>query len=141
VILTQNMYEKSVFNGDIGKIIQVIPLQKKIIVEFMSEMAEFSSGELKYISLAFAISIHKSQGSQFPIVIMPFHSSQGFMLFRSLVYTGITRTQRVFIGVGDFNALKRAAAFDNSIFRKTTLLGHLNESNLRIDNKSTLILR
>jgi len=140
VVLLQNMYTKNVYNGDIGKVISVTPSQRRLVVEFKDEVADFVGGEINFLTLAYAISVHKSQGSQFPIVLMPFHQIYGTMLYRSLVYTGVTRAQKAFIGLGDFQSLAYAARVDNSIHRKTTLLGHLTEQNFRIDQRSTLIL-
>lgn len=138
VILRQNMYDKGVYNGDIGKVISVISNQK-IVVEFSKEIAEFSGAELSQVDLAYAVSVHKAQGSQFPVVIMPFHSTYGLMLYRSLAYTGITRTKLKFIGIGDFSSLAYAAKNDISEHRETTLLGHLNQANLRISELQTLV--
>ena len=138
VILKQNMYAKSVYNGDIGKVISVFPREKKIVVEFKDQIAEFEGAQLTVLDLAYAITVHKSQGSQFGVVIMPFHSSHGIMLYRSLVYTGMTRSQKAFVGLGDFNSMVYAAKTDNSDLRITTLLGHMLDINFRIDEKSSL---
>ena len=138
VILKQNMYSKSVYNGDIGKIINIYPKERRVLVEFKDQITDFEGAQLVVLDLAYAISVHKSQGSQFPVVIMPFHSSHGIMLYRSLVYTGVTRTQTAFVGIGDFNSLVHAARTDTSSLRQTSLVGHLLDENYRIDSRDSL---
>ena len=109
VIQTRNNYDKDVFNGDIGRItgIQADPLE--VLVEFEDgRQAVYESGDVDELRLAYAITIHKSQGSEFPAVIIPVSTQHFVMLQRNLLYTGVTRGRRLVILVGDPKALGMA---------------------------------
>lgn len=138
VVLTQNLYTKGVYNGDIGYVCFVNEKLGTLYVEFDTELVEFKGAELRLLSLAYALSVHKSQGSQFKVVIMPFHKELSFMLHRSMVYTAITRAKEAFIGIGDYSVLLRSKDYDVSDDRVTTLVEHLESKILRIDSIETL---
>ena len=109
VIQTRNNYDKDVFNGDIGRItgIQADPLE--VLVEFEDgRQAVYESGDVDELRPAYAITIHKSQGSEFPAVIIPVSTQHFVMLQRNLLYTGVTRGRRLVILVGDPKALGMA---------------------------------
>ena len=121
VIQTKNNYDKNIFNGDLGLIVDIDEEESQIIVQFDSETHSLDRAECLDLKIAYAISIHKSQGSEFPIVIIPLLKQHFVMLKRNLIYTGITRgKQKVFV-VGDFKAYYLATKTEDSSVRQTTL--------------------
>ena len=108
VLQTQNNYQKEVFNGDIGRIVAVDETEREIHVEFESRAVHYDFGELDELALAYALTIHKSQGSEYPAVVIPLHSQHYMMLQRNLLYTGITRGKRLVAVVGSRKALYQA---------------------------------
>ena len=101
--------DKSVFNGDLGKIIKLDNVAKKFHVCFDEErFVEYSFDEANQLTLAYAITIHKSQGSEFPVVIMPILTQHFVMLQRNLLYTGMTRARKLLILIGPEKAVKIA---------------------------------
>ncbi len=106
VIQTRNNYDKDAFNGDIGRITNIQPDPLEILVEFEDgRQATYLSGDLDELRPAYAITIHKSQGSEFPAVIIPLSTQHFIMLQRNLLYTAVTRGRRLVILVGDPKAL------------------------------------
>ena len=108
VIQTENNYDKEVFNGDIGQITSIDPAEKEVRINFEGKEAVYDYGELDELALAYAITIHKSQGSEFPVVVIPLATQQYLLLQRNLVYTGITRGKKLVILVGQRKALEMA---------------------------------
>ena len=109
VIQLHNNYEKQVFNGDIGKVVRVDAERGRLEVAFEdNNRVGYDLGELDELALAYAISVHKSQGSQYPAVVMPLHQSHYLMLRRNLLYTAITRAERACVLVGTRSALQQA---------------------------------
>jgi exodeoxyribonuclease V alpha subunit len=108
VIQTRNNYDKEVFNGDIGHIRAIETEPVRIIAAFDDHLVEYEPGELDELQLAYAITIHKSQGSEFPCVIIPMAMAQFIMLERSLIYTAVTRGKRLVIVVGEQKAFGTA---------------------------------
>lgn len=108
VIQLRNNYDKGVFNGSIGRIVTVDPQKGRVTAAFEETHAEYDQAELDEVGLAYAISVHKSQGSQYPAVIMPIHPQHYLMLRRNLLYTAITRAERVCVLVGTKAALQQA---------------------------------
>jgi exodeoxyribonuclease V alpha subunit len=108
VIQLRNNYDKGVFNGSIGRVMTVDPTRGRVTVAFEETHAEYDQAELDEVGLAYAISVHKSQGSQYPAVIMPIHPQHYLMLRRNLLYTAITRAERVCVLVGTKAALQQA---------------------------------
>ncbi len=96
VIQTENDYDKDVFNGDIGQVVKIDPVEREVTIRFDQREVVYDFGELDEVSLAYAITIHKSQGSEFPAVVIPLAMQQYLLLQRNLVYTGMTRTVRQF---------------------------------------------
>ena len=88
VIQTENDYDKEVFNGDIGQIVKVDPLEREVTVSFAPREVVYDFGELDELALAYAITIHKAQGSEFPAVVIPLAMQHYLLLLRNLVYTG-----------------------------------------------------
>jgi exodeoxyribonuclease V alpha subunit len=105
VMQIRNNYDKKVFNGDIGTIDSIDASLKKVIVTFDNQQVEYEFDELNELVLAYAISIHKSQGSEFPAVIMPLFMQHFMLLQRNLIYTGLTRAKKQCIFIGQPKAL------------------------------------
>lgn len=113
VMQVANNYDKGVFNGDMGKIAHIDAHEKKFIVVFdSSQSVEYDMTEYDQLNLAYAITVHKSQGSEFPAVVMPLLSQHYMMLQRNLLYTGMTRAKKLLILIGSRRAV--AMAVNNS---------------------------
>ena len=125
VIQTENNYDKEVFNGDIGQVVSIDPLEKEIKVQFDQRKVPYDFGELDELSLAYAITIHKSQGSEFPVVVMPVATQQFLLLQRNLVYTGVTRGRKLVVIIGQKKALGMAVKNARNAFRYSGLLHRL----------------
>lgn len=108
VMQIRNDYERSVFNGDIGIVTQVHAGGGYLTVDFDGVIARYERKDLGDLRLAYAISIHKSQGSEFPAVIIPMLLEHHVMLRRNLLYTAMTRAKRLCMLVGDTRAIERA---------------------------------
>lgn len=133
VIQTANNYDKEVFNGDIGRIQEINPVEREVRIRFEQRLIEYAFGELDEISLAYAITIHKSQGSEFPVVILPLATQQFLLLQRKVIYTGLTRGKRLVIVIGQKRAFSMAIRNDQSDQRFSGLLHRLqNASSLDI---------
>jgi exodeoxyribonuclease V alpha subunit len=128
VIQTRNNYDKGVFNGDIGHIRTIESEPVKVTVAFDDMLVEYEPGELDELQLAYAITIHKSQGSEFPCVIIPIAMAQFIMLERSLIYTAITRGRRLVILVGEQKALGTAVRNGEGRRRYTGLRERLQKA-------------
>jgi exodeoxyribonuclease V alpha subunit len=100
VIQTENDYKKEVFNGDIGTIERIDPVEQELSIRFDDRLVKYDFGELDEVSLAYAVTIHKSQGSEFPAVVMPLAMQHYMLLQRNLIYTGITRAKQFLVLVG-----------------------------------------
>lgn len=105
VIQTQNNYQREVFNGDIGRIVGVEQTDQIVTVEFDGRAVDYDFADLDELQLAFATSIHKSQGSEYPAVVIPVHTQHFVMLQRNLLYTGITRGRKLVALVGSKKAV------------------------------------
>jgi exodeoxyribonuclease V alpha subunit len=125
VIQTRNNYDKEVFNGDIGQVAVIDPLERELMVRFDGRDIVYDFGELDELSPAYAITIHKSQGSEFPAVLHPL-ASQHFLLHqRNLVYTGITRGKSLVVVVGEKKAFSMAVRNARPTARHSGLLARL----------------
>jgi exodeoxyribonuclease V alpha subunit len=121
IIQLRNDYEKNIFNGDLGTIDHFDPDRGTVFVKFNSESAELNRTDLGNIALAYAISIHKSQGSEFPIVVIPLLTQHYVMLQRNLLYTAVTRGRNKVFIVGDPKAYGLAICNKKSVKRITGL--------------------
>jgi exodeoxyribonuclease V alpha subunit len=123
VIQTKNNYDLEVFNGDIGKVIEISGGEKmEMIVKFSdSREVVYAKSDIFELDLAYAISIHKSQGSEFDCVILPLMKAHYRMLYKQLIYTGLTRAKKFAVFVGEREALKIAVANSNANTRQTSL--------------------
>jgi len=125
VIQTENDYDKDVFNGDIGQIVKLDPMEKEVTIRFDQREVIYDFGELDEIALAYAITIHKSQGSEFPVVVIPLAMQQYLLLQRNLVYTGITRGKKLVVLIGQRKALALAVRNNKTEHRFSGLLARL----------------
>jgi exodeoxyribonuclease V alpha subunit len=125
VIQRRNNYDLNVFNGDIGRIMSIDSEGMSCLVAFASgqEVREvaYEKEHLPELELAYAITIHKSQGSEFEVVIIPLVNQHFNMLFRNLIYTGLTRARKLAVFVGSRNALKTSVNKQNTALRQTAL--------------------
>lgn len=122
VIELTNMPDENIYNGDIGIISQIITQPaKKITIDFDGNEVTFTAANFNKFRLAYAISIHKAQGSEFDVVVMPIVQGYKKMLYRKLVYTGITRSKKMLYLIGDKNALRQAVRNTSSDIRRTTI--------------------
>ena len=128
VIQTENDYDKEVFNGDIGQILKIDPMEREVTVKFDQREVVYDFGELDEVSLAYAITIHKSQGSEFPVVVIPVAMQQYLLLQRNLLYTGVTRGKRLVVLVGQRKALATAVRNNRTEQRFSGLLARLRAS-------------
>ena len=126
VIQLRNNYDKDVFNGSIGMILAIDSDKARVSVAFEETHAEYDLSELDELGLAYAISVHKSQGSQYPAIVMPIHSSHYLMLRRNLLYTAITRAERVCVLVGTKSALQQAVRNQDERLRFSRLAARLH---------------
>jgi exodeoxyribonuclease V alpha subunit len=127
VLQLVNQPENNVFNGDIGEIVSIFyakentEKQDMVIVSYEGNEVTYTRQDLTQITLAYCCSIHKSQGSEFPIVILPVVKSYFRMLRRNLLYTAITRSKQFLILCGEFDAFKLGVQREDDFLRKTTL--------------------
>lgn len=121
VMQIRKNYDKEVFNGDLGFITAIDPEEKTLMVNFDDREIEYEVLELDELVLAYATTIHKAQGSEYPIVIMPISFSHFVMLQRNLLYTGITRAKKVVVLVGNRNAVYVSVKNNNVKDRNTRL--------------------
>jgi exodeoxyribonuclease V alpha subunit len=126
VIQTENNYKKEVFNGDIGIIEKIDAVEQELSIRFDDRLVQYEFGELDEVSLAYAVTIHKAQGSEFPAVVIPVAMQHFMLLQRNLIYTGITRAKRLLVVIGQRKALNIAVRNDQSRKRHSGLLSSLN---------------
>ena len=125
VVQTANNYDKDVFNGDIGQIVGMDPMEREVTIRFEQREIVYEFGELDEISLAYAITIHKSQGSEFAAVVIPLATQHYLLLQRNLVYTAVTRGKRLVVIVGQKQALAMAVRNNRTENRYSGLLARL----------------
>ncbi|MSU62648.1 MAG: ATP-dependent RecD-like DNA helicase [Pedosphaera sp.] len=125
VIQTENDYDKDVFNGDIGQIVKIDLVEREVVIRFDQREVVYDFGELDEVSLAYAITIHKSQGSEFPVIVTPLATQQYLLLQRNLVYTGITRGKKLVVLIGQRKALAIAVRNNKTENRFSGLLARL----------------
>lgn len=122
VIQLTNMPDENVYNGDIGIIDEILTSPKKeIYIDYDGNVVKYTPSNFQSFRLAYAISIHKAQGSEFDVVIMPIIKNYNKMLYRKLVYTGITRSKKYLYLIGDLTALDIAVSNTNTDIRRTSI--------------------
>ncbi|MBM93781.1 MAG: ATP-dependent RecD-like DNA helicase [Legionellales bacterium] len=133
VLQTLNNYDKQVFNGDLGLIQHIDTTQQVIQVLFDQRSIEYQFNELDELTLAYATTIHKAQGSEFPAVIIPIAMSHFMLLERHLLYTGVTRGRQLVVLVGERRAVKMATQTNQAGARHTQLTSRIQACLSRID--------
>ena len=126
VMQLRNNYDKDVFNGDLGYVEKVDLEERTLQVNFEGRLVEYDVSELDELTLAYATTIHKSQGSEYPIVVMPVLMTHYVMLQRNLIYTGITRAKKICVLIGTKKALSFAIRNMTVLKRNTKLKERLN---------------
>jgi len=128
VMQLRNDYDKDVYNGDIGSVIRMTQQERELVVRFDEREVCFSKDELDELTLAYAATIHKSQGSEYPAVVIPLHTQHFVMLARSLLYTAVTRGKKLVVLVGSAKALGIAVRNAKVALRSTRLCQRLAHS-------------
>lgn len=118
---TQNNYDKEVFNGDIGALFSINPVDQTLTVDFEGRPVVYDWSEADQLILAYAISVHKAQGSEFPVVVVPLVTQHYMMLQRNLLYTAVTRAKKLCVLVGSKRAIGIAIKNDKVTQRHTAL--------------------
>jgi exodeoxyribonuclease V alpha subunit len=121
VLQQRNNYDKDVFNGDVGRIEQIDLEEGEMWIEFEGRSVGYEFSDLDEITLAYAMSVHKSQGSEYPVVVLPLLTQHYMMLQRNLLYTGITRAQKMVVIVGTRQAIAMAVRNDKIAARWSAL--------------------
>lgn len=127
VMQIKNNYDKNVFNGDIGRITVIDREEKVVCIRFDDNEVEYDVTEMDEVTLAYAVTVHKSQGSEYSIVIAPFTMQHYMMLQRNLLYTCVTRAKKVIVLIGSKKALGYCTRNSKSIDRNTMLALRLQE--------------
>ena len=105
VLQLRNNYDKDVFNGDVGRIEHIDLEEGEIRVEFEGRSVSYEFSDLDELTLAYAMSVHKSQGSEYPVVVLPILTQHYMLLQRNLLYTAITRAKKMVVLVGTRKAI------------------------------------
>ncbi|MBW4566012.1 MAG: ATP-dependent RecD-like DNA helicase [Mojavia pulchra JT2-VF2] len=121
VIQQTNDYNREVFNGDLGSILSIDTEEQEVTVDYAGRPVVYDYADLNEITLAFAVSVHKSQGSEYPVVIFPLYMQHFMMLSRNLFYTGLTRARKLAIVIGSKKAISLAVRTTNDQQRYTRL--------------------
>jgi exodeoxyribonuclease V alpha subunit len=128
VMQLRNDYDRNVFNGDVGIVAQVDQEEESLLVRYDEDReVTYDAGTLDELVLAYAISVHKSQGSEYPAVVVPLLTTHFVMLSKNLVYTAVTRGKRLVVLVADPRATRLALAADRRDERRTRLAARLAE--------------
>lgn len=125
VLQTVNNYDKEVFNGDIGRIADIDLEDQLLTVDYDGRRVEYDFNDVEELALAYALTIHKSQGSEYPAVVIPLHTQHFVMLQRNLLYTGLTRGKKLVVLVGQKKALATAVGRRDTALRYSLLTQRL----------------
>jgi exodeoxyribonuclease V alpha subunit len=125
VMQLKNDYDKEVYNGDVGRLVSVDPEERRAVVRFDERDVPYEEADLDELTLAYATTIHKSQGSEYPAVVIPLLTQHYVMLSRNLVYTAVTRGKRLVVLVADPRAVALALAETRKEERRTRLAERL----------------
>ncbi|MDH7515310.1 MAG: ATP-binding domain-containing protein, partial [Bacteroidota bacterium] len=128
VMQTKNDYGKDVFNGDIGRIVGADDEEALVTVRFDERDVVFAYDELSSLTHAYAITIHKSQGSEYDVVVLPVTMQHRIMLQRNLLYTAMTRARKLLVCVGQRSALEYGVRNERPAFRHTRLAEALRDA-------------
>ena len=131
IIQLENDYEKNIFNGDTGRIIEIDLDEngkvRQTHVDFGGEIVSFTGQALSNLSLSYALTIHKSQGSEFQVVIIPITNAHFTLMKRQLIYTGETRAKKICVFVGSKKAFRQALSREDTVTRTTLLASYIRE--------------
>jgi exodeoxyribonuclease V alpha subunit len=127
VLQLRNDYDKDVFNGDLGRISAIDPAEQTVQVKIDDREVDYDFSELDELALAYAMTVHKSQGSEYPCVILPIHTTHYTMLQRNLLYTALTRAKQLLVVVGTKKALAIAVKNDLTHRRYSGLAHRLSD--------------
>ena len=120
------MPDENVYNGDIGLVDSILEgTKKEIKIDFDRNLVKYTPANYNNFRLAYAISIHKAQGSEFDIVVLPLVKGYRKMLYQKLIYTAVTRAKKKLYLIGDMDALKIAVKNTESDIRRTTIKDYL----------------
>ena len=136
VIQLKNDYEREVFNGDLGVVGSIDSTEHEVMIQFEGREVIYDYADLNELGLAWSISIHKSQGSEYPVVILPLYMQHYLLLSRNLVYTGLTRAKKLAIVVGSNKAIGLAVRQDRMGKRYTRLPARLGGNTLSTIHQS-----
>jgi exodeoxyribonuclease V alpha subunit len=128
VIQLKNNYDLDIYNGDLGIIKSIDTEEQEIVIDFFQKEVTLQSSDLIDLSLAYAITVHKSQGSEYPCVIMVVSNQHYLMLQRNLIYTALTRARQTMVFIGSSRAISIAVNNDK-IKKRNTVLAELLRSN------------
>ncbi len=124
----RNNYDYEVFNGDIGRIAGIDQVEKKVEIRFPDKLVAYDMADLNELVLAYATTIHKAQGSEYPVVVIPLHTQHYIMLQRNLLYTGITRAKERVVIVGTKQALNICIRNNQVMWRNSYLAERLQNA-------------
>ena len=133
VMQVRNDYEKDVFNGDIGNVVHIDKSRYRVIVHFDGRPVYYEKDDLDDITLAYAVSVHKAQGSEYQAVVMPLLTQHFIMLQRNLFYTALTRAKKLSIIIGSYKALYIAIKNDKPLKRNSRIKEKLLEAGAAFD--------
>jgi exodeoxyribonuclease V alpha subunit len=128
VMQLKNDYDREVYNGDVGIVCRLVPEERKLIVRFEDREVAYTEQDLDELVLAYATSIHKSQGSEYPAVVIPLQMNHFVMLSRNLVYTAVTRGRKLVVLVADPRSVSLALAETRKEARNTALAERLRRA-------------
>ena len=126
IIQLRNDYNRDIYNGDLGIVKAINNIDKSVTIQVNERDVEYDFADLNEVALAWSISIHKSQGSEYPVVIMPISKSHYVMLSRNLIYTGLTRAKKLAIILGDSKTIAIAVNQGHRRQRYTRLVERLS---------------
>jgi exodeoxyribonuclease V alpha subunit len=127
VLQLRNNYDKEIFNGDVGRIEQIDLEEGEVQVNFEGRAVSYEFSDLDELTLAYAMSVHKSQGSEYPVVVMPLLGQHYMLLQRNLLYTAVTRAKKMVVIVGTRKAMAMAVKNNKITARWTALAKRLGE--------------
>lgn len=139
VMQLRNNYQREVFNGDVGRVTAIHEIDHEMRVEFEGREVSYDFSELDELSLAYACTIHKAQGSEFPAVVIPWHTSHYLMLRRNLLYTAITRGRRLVVVVGNRRALSLAISRGEDVLRHSRLAPRIIDESEKVGTSQSTI--
>ncbi len=127
VMQIRNNYDYDVFNGDIGRVVAIEHIDKKVYIQFPDKQVAYDTADLGELVLAYATTVHKAQGSEYPVVVIPLHTQHYLMLQRNLLYTGITRAKERVVIVGTKRAIGICIRNNQVMQRNSYLAERLQE--------------